>query len=62
MCCVTLSTDCTSGVGAAAMHMLNRRGVVSIDKTRTLLGYQPVVTFDEGMRRCEEWAHSEGLI
>jgi nucleoside-diphosphate-sugar epimerase len=49
-------------LGAAAMHMLNRRGVVSIDKARTVLGYEPVVTFDEGMRRSEEWARAEGLI
>lgn len=49
-------------LGAAAMHMLNRRGVVSIEKARSLLGYEPIVTFDEGIRRSEEWARAEGLI
>lgn len=49
-------------LGAGAMYMLNRKGGVSIDKARTLLGYEPLVGFDEGMRRCEEWARAEGLI
>lgn len=49
-------------LGAATMYLLNRPGVVSIDKARTLLGYEPVVTYEEGMRRSEEWARAEGLI
>lgn len=49
-------------LGAAAMYMLNRKGGVSIDKARTLLGYEPLVDFDEGMRRSEQWARDEGLI
>ena len=49
-------------LGAAAMHLLNRPAGYSIEKARTVLGYEPIVTFDEGMRRCEEWAHSAGLI
>ena len=49
-------------LGAAAMYLLNRQGGVSIDKARTVLGYEPIVEFDEGMRRCEEWARAEGLV
>lgn len=49
-------------LGAATMYLLNRPGVVSIDKARTLLGYEPIVTYEEGMRRSEEWARAEGLI
>ncbi len=49
-------------LGAAAMHLLNRPAGYSIEKARTVLGYEPIVEFDEGMRRCEEWARAEGLI
>jgi nucleoside-diphosphate-sugar epimerase len=49
-------------LGAAAMHLLNRPAGYSIEKARTVLGYEPIVDFDEGMRRCEEWALAEGLI
>ena len=51
-----------SELGAAALHLLNRQGGVSIEKARTVLGYEPIVEFDEGIRRCEEWARAEGLI
>jgi nucleoside-diphosphate-sugar epimerase len=27
-----------------------------------MLGYQPVVNLDEGMRRCEDWLRTEGLL
>jgi nucleoside-diphosphate-sugar epimerase len=27
-----------------------------------VLGYEPKVTLEEGMRRCEEWLRSEGLL
>ena len=49
-------------LGAAAMHLLNRPAGYSIEKARTVLGYEPIVEFDEGMRRCEEWARAEGLV
>jgi nucleoside-diphosphate-sugar epimerase len=49
-------------LGAAAMHLLNRPAGYSIEKARTELGYEPIVEFDEGMRRCEDWARVEGLI
>lgn len=49
-------------LSAAALHLLNRTGGVSIEKARTLLGYEPLVDFEEGMRRCEAWARAEGLL
>jgi nucleoside-diphosphate-sugar epimerase len=52
----------SSELGAAMMLLLNRPGAYSIEKARTMLGYEPLVSFDEGMRRTEAWARSEGLI
>lgn len=51
-----------SELSAATALMLNRKGGYSIDKARTLLGYEPLVGFDEGMRRTEEWAREQGLV
>jgi len=51
-----------SELSAAMMLLLNRRGAYSIEKARTMLGYEPLVSFEEGMRRTEEWARAEGLI
>jgi nucleoside-diphosphate-sugar epimerase len=51
-----------SELSAAMMMLLNRSGAYSIQKARTMLGYEPLVSFDEGMRRTEEWARAEGLI
>jgi len=52
----------SSELSAAMMMLLNRPGAYSIEKARRMLGYEPLVSFDEGMRRSEEWARSEGLI
>ncbi|HRV59223.1 MAG: NAD(P)-dependent oxidoreductase [Solirubrobacterales bacterium] len=51
-----------SDLAAGTMYMLNRKGTVSIEKARTVLGYEPLVSFDEGMDRVEEWAMSEGIL
>ncbi|MDX1995960.1 MAG: NAD-dependent epimerase/dehydratase family protein [bacterium] len=32
------------------------------DKARTVLGWQPQVTLDEGIRRCEPWLREIGLL
>lgn len=48
-------------VGGATADFLNRPGSYSIAKARRVLGYQPLVDFEEGMRRSEEWARTEGL-
>jgi nucleoside-diphosphate-sugar epimerase len=36
--------------------------LLAIGKARALLGYEPSVTLDEGMRRSREWAASAGLL
>ena len=43
-----------------AIRYLARRGTYSIEKARSLLGYEPAVDLDEGMRRSEEWLRAEG--
>jgi nucleoside-diphosphate-sugar epimerase len=51
-----------SEVTPAAVRYLARRGSYSIEKARSLLGYEPAVDLDEGMRRSEEWLRSEGML
>jgi nucleoside-diphosphate-sugar epimerase len=41
--------------------LISRRGSVSAARLRTL-GWTPKVSFDEGMRRTEEWFRAEGLL
>jgi nucleoside-diphosphate-sugar epimerase len=55
-------TGHASELNTATVLMLNRPGTYSIGKARKLLGYEPVVTLDDGMRQVEAWARSEGLI
>lgn len=47
---------------AATVEMLHRTGTYSNDKARTVLGFEPLVSLDEGMARVEHWARAEGLI
>ena len=49
-------------MSAASIDYLTKRGRYSIEKARRVLGYEPQVELDEGMRRCEEWLRSEGLL
>src|SRR3954451_20279968 len=49
-------------MSSASIDYLAKRGGYSIDKARRVLGYEPKVELEEGMRRCEEWLRSEGLI
>ena len=51
-----------SELNVATMLMLNRPGTYSIDKARKVLGFEPLVSYDEGMHRVETWARAEGLI
>jgi len=44
----------------AAIDYIARGGTYSIDKARRMLGYEPAVPFEEGMRRTVEWLRSEG--
>ena len=45
-----------------SVDYLAKRGGYSIEKARRVLGYEPKVGLEEGMRRCEEWLRSEALI
>lgn len=45
-----------------SMRYLAREGTYSIEKARTLLGYEPAVDLDEGMRRTEVWLREQGLL
>jgi nucleoside-diphosphate-sugar epimerase len=51
-----------TAVSPAAARYLARSGTYSIEKARCLLGYQPIVSLDEGMARCEQWLHAEELL
>ncbi len=47
---------------AATMRMLAGEGDVSIDKARHVLGWEPRVDLEEGMRRTEAWLRAEGYL
>ena len=50
-----------SELGHASIGMLLRDGTYSIDKARRMLGYEPAVDIDEGMRRVAVWLDEQGL-
>jgi nucleoside-diphosphate-sugar epimerase len=56
----TLGRD--TEMSAASIDYLAKRGGYSIEKARRILGYEPKVGLEEGMRRCEEWLRSEGVF
>ncbi len=41
---------------------MTRTGTYSIAKARRVLGYEPAITLDEGMRRTESWLRAEGRL
>lgn len=45
-----------------AVRYFCRTGTYSIEKARTMLGYDPVVDLDEGMRRTEVWLRDVGEL
>ena len=47
---------------AGAVTFIDRRGTVSAAKAREELGWEPRVSYEEGMRRTQEWLRAEGLI
>ncbi len=55
-------TGQSTEVGRGVVDMLSRRGGYSIDKARTLLGFQPATDLAAGMANTEAWAKAEGLI
>jgi nucleoside-diphosphate-sugar epimerase len=46
----------------AAIDYTMRRGTYSIARAREVLGYEPAVNVEEGMRRTEEWLRSAGML
>jgi nucleoside-diphosphate-sugar epimerase len=44
------------------VRYLCRRGTYSIEKARTLLGYEPRIGLDEGLKLSEQWLRSEGFL
>ena len=51
-----------SEMGVGTVDMLDREHTYSIERAKTLLGYNPGTSLEEGMRRTEEWARAEGLL
>lgn len=49
-------------INATSMRYFARTGGYSIDKARRLLGYDPKVDLDEGMRRTEAWLREQRLL
>jgi nucleoside-diphosphate-sugar epimerase len=49
-------------INAASMHYLARPGGYSIEKAHRLLGYEPQVGLDDGMRRTEAWLREQRLL
>jgi nucleoside-diphosphate-sugar epimerase len=45
-----------------ALRYLTRTGTYSIAKARALLGFEPQVSLEEGMRRSEEWLRTKGML
>jgi nucleoside-diphosphate-sugar epimerase len=54
--------DRRTELNAASMRYLARPGGYSIDKARRLLGYEPQIDLDEGMRRTEAWLRQQRLL
>jgi nucleoside-diphosphate-sugar epimerase len=49
-------------VNPNAVRYLTRTGTYSIAKARELLGFEPRVGLEEGMRACERWLADQGLL
>ena len=49
-------------VSREAIRYVSRQAVYPNARARELLGWEPQVDFDEGMRRTETWLRAEGLL
>ena len=49
-------------VSRQAIIYVSRRAAYPNTRAREVLGWEPRVTLEEGMRRSEEWARAEGLL
>jgi len=52
----------TSEAGPEALALLTKPGTFSIEKARRMLGYEPKVSLEEGMRRTEAWLRETGRL
>lgn len=55
-------TPLSSETNPDTIAMLSRRGTYSIEKARTMLGYEPAVGIEQGFARTEAWLRAEGLL
>ncbi len=46
-------------IARASVEFYSHRVVYDIGKAKTMLGYEPRVSFEEGMKRTEEWLRTE---
>jgi len=51
-----------SEAGPEALALLSKPGTFSIEKARRMLGYEPKVSLEEGMRRTETWLRQTGRL
>jgi nucleoside-diphosphate-sugar epimerase len=49
-------------VNPNAIRYLTRSGTYSIEKAQRLLGFEPKIGLQEGMRRSESWLRAEGML
>ena len=49
-------------VSPAAVAYVAKKGTYSIAKARRMLGYEPAVHLEEGMRRTTDWLRAEGYV
>jgi nucleoside-diphosphate-sugar epimerase len=49
-------------VSSRSATFIDRRGTVSAARAREELGWEPGVSYEEGMRRTWEWLRAEGLV
>jgi len=55
-------TSQRSEIGRGTMDMLSRRGSYDISKAQRLLGYQPAVDLEQGMKLTEQWLVDNKLV
>jgi nucleoside-diphosphate-sugar epimerase len=56
------ATGTAPDVSRQAITYVSRRAAYPNARARELLGWQPQVSLEEGMRRTEAWARAEGLL
>jgi nucleoside-diphosphate-sugar epimerase len=49
-------------LGRGAMEMLSKKNTVSNAKAHRMLGWEPQIDLDEGMRRTEIWLREQGML